>query len=331
MSRIDEMGEPYKREYAEELVAGPRARQPHLLSQRRLPGHVRRPPRRHHPGHTARRLQACGNVAGAYWRGDSRNVMMTRIYAWAFENREALDTAVREYELAQERDHKRLRPRARDLHLRRRDWPRTAAVAAERHGHPRRAREARGRARVSSAGYQRVATPHIAKASLYATTGTPGPLSASRCIRPWKWSRKARAARAVKRGLHAAADELPASPQGVCRPNRAATATCRCGLAEYGHVYRWEASGAVSGLARVRGMCMNDAHIYCAEEQIGDVFREVMAQNDEAYSILGLSTTISSASRAGTPMTTPRVARSTSMRPRSGSEPNASSRICFRT
>ena len=59
-------------------------------------------------------------------------------------------------------------------------------------------------------------------------------------------------------------------------------------LAEYGQCYRWEASGAVAGLARVRGLCMNDAHIYCAEEQIKDVFREVISQCDEAYRILGL-------------------------------------------
>ena len=43
-------------------------------------------------------------------------------------------------------------------------------------------------------------------------------------------------------------------------------------LAEYGQCYRWEASGAVSGLARVRGLCMNDAHIYCTEAQVKDVF-----------------------------------------------------------
>ncbi|MCE2425225.1 MAG: hypothetical protein J4F45_09015 [Pseudomonadales bacterium] len=59
-------------------------------------------------------------------------------------------------------------------------------------------------------------------------------------------------------------------------------------LAEYGQVYRWEASGAVSGLARVRMLSMNDAHIYCTEGQIRDVFREVISEYDEAYRILGL-------------------------------------------
>ena len=59
-------------------------------------------------------------------------------------------------------------------------------------------------------------------------------------------------------------------------------------LAEYGQVYRWEASGAVSGLARVRMLSMNDAHIYCTEAQTKDVFREVISEYDEAYRILGL-------------------------------------------
>ena len=53
-------------------------------------------------------------------------------------------------------------------------------------------------------------------------------------------------------------------------------------------MYRWEDSGAVGGLVRVRGMCMNDAHIYCTREQIKDEFKAVMAMYDDAYRILGL-------------------------------------------
>ena len=54
-------------------------------------------------------------------------------------------------------------------------------------------------------------------------------------------------------------------------------------LAEYGQVYRFEDSGAVGGLVRVRGMCMNDAHIYCTAEQVKDEFKAVMAMYAEAY------------------------------------------------
>ena len=59
-------------------------------------------------------------------------------------------------------------------------------------------------------------------------------------------------------------------------------------LAEYGHCYRFEHSGAVGGLVRVRGMCMNDAHIYCTEDQLKDEIRDVIALYDESYRILGL-------------------------------------------
>jgi threonyl-tRNA synthetase len=59
-------------------------------------------------------------------------------------------------------------------------------------------------------------------------------------------------------------------------------------LAEYGNVFRYEDSGSVSGLLRVRGMCMNDAHIYCTEEQIEDEFLKVMRMHERLYGILGL-------------------------------------------
>ena len=105
--RIDEMGEPYKREYAQELAAkndlkslsfyrnGPfldMCEGPHVDTTKEIP-------------RDAFKLR---NVAGAYWRGDSDNTMMTRIYAWAFENKESLDTHVKAYEEALERDHKKL-------------------------------------------------------------------------------------------------------------------------------------------------------------------------------------------------------------------------------
>jgi threonyl-tRNA synthetase len=60
-------------------------------------------------------------------------------------------------------------------------------------------------------------------------------------------------------------------------------------LAEYGQVYRFEDSGALSGLLRVRGMCMNDAHIYCTEESIQDEFLAVMELHRKVYDVLGMS------------------------------------------
>ena len=285
LARIDEMGEPYKREYAEELLQSRGLSDltfyrngqfldmcdgPHVDTTREIP-------------RDAFKLR---NVAGAYWRGDSRNVMMTRIYAWAFDSREALDKAVREFELAQERDHKRL---GRELGIFTVDddigrglplWlPNGTVIRDELE---KLANELEFRA-----GYQRVATPHIAKASLYEQTGHLAHYRDA-MYPAMEVMEEGEGGESVKEEYilrpmncphhHKVYDSAPRSYRDL--PLR---------LAEYGHVYRWEASGAVSGLARVRGMCMNDAHIYCTEEQIGDVFREVIAQYDEAYSILGLS------------------------------------------
>ena len=107
IARIDEMAEPYKAEYARELVEKQNLKElsfyrngpfldmcegPHVDTTKEI----------------ARDAFKLRNVAGACWRGDSDNVMMTRIYAFAFESREALDAHVAAYELALERDHKRL-------------------------------------------------------------------------------------------------------------------------------------------------------------------------------------------------------------------------------
>ena len=107
MARLDEMGEPYKREYAEELFEKQgldtltfyrngafldMCEGPHVENTGKLPK-------------AAFKLRS---VAGAYWRGDEKNVMMTRLYAWAFETREELDAHVKAYKEALARDHKKV-------------------------------------------------------------------------------------------------------------------------------------------------------------------------------------------------------------------------------
>jgi threonyl-tRNA synthetase len=115
LSRIGEMGEPYKMEYGAELIEknnletlsfyrnGPfldMCEGPHVHTTKDIP----------------REAFKLRSVAGAYWRGNSDNVMMTRIYAWAFLDKETLDAHVSAYEEAQARDHKKTRSRARYLH-----------------------------------------------------------------------------------------------------------------------------------------------------------------------------------------------------------------------
>jgi threonyl-tRNA synthetase len=288
-ARLEEMGEPYKREYAEELFAkhdlevltfyrnGPfldMCEGPHVQTTKEIP----------------RDAFKVRSVAGAYWRGDSRNVMMTRIYLWAFRSKEELDEYVRRYHEALERDHKKL---GRELGLYHIDneigkglplWLPNGTVLRDE-------LEKLARELEFKAGYQRVATPHLAKRELYFRSGHL-PYYADHMY-PVMEVRE-----------HAPADDPAASGEEikeayVLRPmncphhHKVFDAQPRSyrdlplRLAEYGQVYRWEDSGAVGGLVRVRGMCMNDAHIYCTLEQVKDEFKSVIAMYQEVYRIFG--------------------------------------------
>ena len=283
-ARLDEMREPYKREYAAELVekndldglsfyrCGPfldMCEGPHVETTRDI----------------ARDAFKLRSVAGAYWRGDSNNVMMTRIYAWAFADKALLDTAVSAYQLAQERDHKKL-GRELELFLIDDDIGRGLPLWLPNGTVIRDELERLAVELEFKAGYQRVATPHIAKADLYARTGHLAHYKDS-MYPAMEVVEETPAGEAVR-------ETYMLKPMNCPHHHKIYASQLRSyrdlplRLAEYGDVYRWEASGAVSGLARVRGMSMNDAHIYCTEAQVKDVFREVISQYDEAYRILGL-------------------------------------------
>ena len=284
-ARLEAMGEPYKREYARELLEKQNLAHltfyqtgsfmdmcegPHVARTRELP------------------VQAfkLRNVAGAFWRGDSKNVMMTRIYAWAFATPAELKAHVAAFELAQSRDHKKL---GKELEL-------FVIDDAVGKGLPlwlphgtilRDELEKLARALEFQAGFQRVATPHLARSELYYQTGhlpyyaphmfpfmtihppegTLGGPEEIYCLRPMNCPHHHRIFASRPRSYR----ELPLR------------------LAEYGQVYRYEDSGALSGLLRVRGMCMNDAHIYCTAEQIQSEFLSVMRMHTQAYAILGLN------------------------------------------
>ena len=284
-ARLAAMGEPYKREYAAELVAkggletlsfyrnGPfldMCEGPHVDTARDIP-------------RDAFKLRS---VAGAYWRGDAKNVMMTRIYAWAFASKAALDAAVEAHRLAQERDHKRL-GRELELYLLDDDVGRGLPLWLPNGTVVRDELEKLAVELEFKAGYQRVATPHIAKTNLYARTGHLAHYRES-MYPPLEVMEETPGGEAVRESYTLRPMNCPHHHRiYAARPRSYRELPLR--LAEYGQCYRWEASGAVSGLARVRGMCMNDAHIYCTEAQVRSVFREVIAQYDEAYRILGLT------------------------------------------
>jgi threonyl-tRNA synthetase len=294
LARISEMGEPYKMEYGAELVEknnleglsfyrnGPfldMCEGPHVHTTKDIP-------------RDAFKLRS---VAGAYWRGNSDNVMMTRIYAWAFLDKETLDTHVTAYEEAQARDHKKL---GRELGIYTIDndigkglplWLPNGTIIRDEIENLAKELEFK-------AGYSRVVTPHLAKESLYHTTGHL-PYYAEDMYPPMELLESA-ADRddddEGEGGERMVKESYRLRPMNCPHHHKVFSAEPRSyrdlplRLAEYGQVYRFEDSGAVSGLVRVRGMCMNDAHIYCTKEQIKDEFKSVMAMYQDAYSILGL-------------------------------------------
>ncbi|MCS5567263.1 MAG: threonine--tRNA ligase [Pseudomonadales bacterium] len=284
LKQLSEMNEPYKREYALELLDrddtaelsfyrnGPfldMCEGPHVDTTRDIP----------RDGFKLR------SVAGAYWRGDSDNVMMTRIYAWAFDDKATLDLHVNAYEQALLRDHKKL---GRELRIYAIDndigrglplWLPNGTVIRDE-------LEKLAKELEFKANYQRVSTPHIARRDLFYQTGHL-PYYADGMYPPMELTEEGEDGERVKEAYvlkpmncphhHKIFSSEPRSYRDL--PLR---------LAEYGQVYRFEESGAVGGLVRVRGMSMNDAHIYCTEDQIKSEFRNVMALHDEAYAILGL-------------------------------------------
>ncbi len=281
-SQIDGMGEPYKKEYARELAQkhglesltfyknGPfldMCEGPHVESTKEIP-------------------QNCfklKSVAGAYWRGDSNNTMMTRIYAWAFETKEELVAHVRAYEEAIKRDHKKL---GKELQLFTIDdevgkglplWLPNGTILRDEIEKLMKEFEFEDE-------YQRVSTPSLTKANMYYKTGhlpyykegmfpfmelkesEESETNEAYVLRPMNCPHHHRVFASQKRSYR----ELPIR------------------LAEYGNVFRYEDSGSVSGLLRVRGMCMNDAHIYCTEDQIEEEFLKVMKMHERLYKLLGL-------------------------------------------
>lgn len=291
LARIDEMGEPYKREYGEELLEkngldglsfyrnGPfldMCEGPHVETTKAIP-------------RDAFKLR---NVAGAYWRGNSDNVMMTRIYAWAFLDKESLDTHVQAYEDAQARDHKKLGKELSIFHIDN-DIGRGLPLWLPNGTVIRDELENLAKELEFKAGFHRVATPHLAKEDLYNTTGhlpyyEEGMYPSMEVLEQATDTDAGDATqRVVKEAYRLRPMNCPHHHKiFAAEPRSYRDLPLR--LAEYGQVYRFEDSGAVGGLVRVRGMSMNDAHIYCTQDQIKDEVKSVISMSRKAYDILGL-------------------------------------------
>jgi threonyl-tRNA synthetase len=222
--------------------------------------------------------------------------MMTRIYAWAFETKAELDAKIKAFKEAQERDHKKL---GKELEIFTIDdtvgkglplWLPNGTVLRDELEKLMREIEFK-------AGYHRVATPHLAKADLYHQTGHL-PYYASHMYPLMEVREHAPETQETGGQSNEQKDAKEVyclKPMNCPHHHKIFASRMRSyrdlplRLAEYGQVYRFEDSGALSGLLRVRGMCMNDAHIYCTEDQIKKEFLEVMNMHREVYDILGIT------------------------------------------
>ncbi|MGH3719569.1 MAG: threonine--tRNA ligase [Pseudonocardiaceae bacterium] len=215
--------------------------------------------------------------AAAYWRGSEKNPQLQRIYGTAWPTRDALKEHLRLLAEAAKRDHRRIgedldlfafsKEVGRGLPL----WlPGGTIIRDELEGWARRTER--------KLGYQRVVTPHIAQKDLYYLSGhlpyydedmySPIDIEGEKYyLRPMNCPHHHMVYKARPHSYR----ELPYK------------------IAEYGTVYRFERSGQLHGMMRVRGFTQNDAHIYCTYDQAKDQFLEAMRMHDDYYRALGIT------------------------------------------
>jgi len=216
------------------------------------------------------------NIAGAYWKGDEKNKQLTRVYGVSFPSQKDLDAHLALLEEAKKRDHRKL---GKELGIYTMDddvgqglimWLPNGTVVIEE-------LEKLAKETELEAGYKRVVTPHIAKESMYLTSGHL-PYYADSMYPPMELDGEKYYLKSMNCPHHHKI--FAAEPKSYRDlPYR---------IAEYGTVYRYEQSGELFGLMRVRCLHMNDAHIYCTKEQFNDEFRAVNEMYLKYFKIFGI-------------------------------------------
>jgi len=244
------------------------------------------------------------HVASAYYKGDERNPQLQRIYGTAFKNKTEMEAYFHMLEEAKRRDHRKIGAEmglfvidteyvGSGLPL----WlPKGAAIVEEL--------EKLAKETEFAAGYVRVKTPHIAKEKLYLTSGHLPLLYAESMFPPMELSEDVEGSKAVAVKRDEAAT---ASTNHESRITRYYLKAMNCPhhhrifaaqprsyrelplrLAEYGANYRYEQSGELFGLMRVRCLNMNDAHIYCQPEKFAEEFNAVNEMYLKYFKIFGI-------------------------------------------
>ena len=226
------------------------------------------------------------HVASAYYKGDERNPQLQRIYGTAFKNKTELEAYFTMQEEARKRDHRKL---GREMELFTFDedvgpglplWLPNGTVLIEE-------LEKLAKETEFAAGYQRVRTPHLARENMYLTSGHL-PYYAESMFPPMELAEK------DGDGEKAVSDKYYLKAMNCPHHHKIYKAVPRSyrdlplRLAEYGTCYRYEQSGELLGLHRVRSMQMNDAHLYCTPEQFEAEFMAVNEMYLNYFKIFGL-------------------------------------------
>lgn len=204
------------------------------------------------------------SIAGAYWRGDEHNAMLQRVYGVAFESQSELDTYLTRLEEAQKRDHRKL-GRELDLYLAPDEIGGGLIILTPKGGRIRTTIEDFWRREHLANGYELLYTPHIGLSHLWQTSGhldfyqenMYSPITIDEqeyYLKPMNCPFHMLAYKSRMRSYR----DLPLR------------------WAELGTVYRYERSGVLHGLLRVRGFTQDDAHIICTPEQMNDEMSEVL-------------------------------------------------------
>ena len=216
------------------------------------------------------------SIAGAYWKGDEKNKQLTRIYGISFPSQKELDEYLVMLEEAKKRDHRKL---GKELGIFTMDddvgpglplWLPNGTIIIEEI-------EKLAKETELKAGYKRVVTPHIAKENLYLTSGHL-PYYQDSMYPPMELDGVKYYLKAMNCPHH---HKIFASEARSYKdlPLR---------LAEYGTCYRFEQSGELFGLMRVRCLHMNDAHIYCTKDQFAQEFKAVNEMYLKYFKIFGI-------------------------------------------
>ncbi|MBX5454667.1 MAG: threonine--tRNA ligase [Acidobacteriia bacterium] len=195
-------------------------------------------------------------VAGAYWRGDHRNPMLSRIYGTAWRNQAELDAYLHMLAEAERRDHRRI---AREMDLFHFQEEAAGSVFWHANGwRLYRTVQAYMRRRLEQAGYQEVHTPQLVDRALWEASGHWEKFREHMFVVQLENENRTLALKPMNCPCH-----VQIFRQGV-RSYRELPLR----MAEFGSCHRFEPSGALHGLMRVRGFTQDDAHIFCTEEQI---------------------------------------------------------------